>query len=274
MAIITLLTDFGVQDEYVGVLKGVILGIDATANIVDISHGIAAQDVVAAAHTLKAAYHHFPGRTVHAAIVDPGVGTERGIIAAKADDGHRFIAPDNGLLEPVLTASASLAIHRVENETLFRHPVSRTFHGRDIIAPVAAHLSAGRPLADVGPEVGMEDIHCLEDGGVNRVSPNVIEGRIISIDHFGNLITNIMARYLADTDPNQITFVMGDVTISGLCATYAQGRPGAPVAVVGSRDTIEIAVKEGSAARLLNLTRGTVVRAIMDRKSPEKERRQ
>jgi S-adenosyl-L-methionine hydrolase (adenosine-forming) len=259
MAIITLLTDFGIQDEYVGVLKGVILGTDTMATIVDICHGIGAQDIVAAAHTLKAAYPYFPDGTVHVAVVDPGVGTDRGIIAAQAH-GHRFIAPDNGLLAPVLVESESPAIYRVVNENLFRHPVSRTFHGRDIIAPVAARLSAGLSLEDVGPAVALEDIHDLDDTKAERIGADGIKGRIVHIDRFGNLMTNIHARDLADSADAQLLIEAGDVHISGLSVAYAQGSPGKPMALVGSRGTIEIAVMEGSAARLLKLARGAIVR--------------
>lgn len=259
MAIITLLTDFGIQDEYVGVMKGVILGTDAMATIVDICHGNDAQDIVAAAHTLKAAYPYFPDGTVHVAVVDPGVGTDRGIIAAQAH-GHRFIAPDNGILAPVLAGSESPAIHRVTNEKLFRHPVSRTFHGRDIIAPVAAHLSDGLALEDVGPALALEDIHDLDDLNAKRIGADGIEGRIVRIDRFGNLITNIHARDLADSTDAQLSIQAGDAHILGLSAAYAQGSPGKPMALIGSRDTIEIAVKEGSAARLLKLAQGEIVR--------------
>jgi S-adenosyl-L-methionine hydrolase (adenosine-forming) len=267
MAIITLLTDFGLQDEYVGVLKGVILGTDPTAQIVDICHGIDAQDVEAAAHTLKAAYPYFPKGTVHAAIIDPGVGTERGIIAAQAD-GHRFIAPDNGLLTPVLAGNASATIHRVINEKLFRHPVSRTFHGRDIIAPIAAHLSAGLSLEDVGPAVASGDIHDRGIANARRIASDRIEGRIVSVDRFGNLMTNIHVRDLTDSLGVHLSFQVGNTHISGLSKTYAQSLPGKPIALVGSRDTIEIAVNEGSAARVLNLTRGAIVRVLLSKTKP------
>jgi S-adenosylmethionine hydrolase len=268
MAIITLLTDFGLQDEYVGVLKGVILGIDPTAQIVDICHGIDAQDVEAAAHTLMAAYPYFPKGTVHAAIVDPGVGTDRGIIAARAD-GQCFIAPDNGLLTPILSGNASATIHRVINEKIFRHPVSRTFHGRDIIAPVAAHLSVGLSLEDVGPAVAPGEIHDREEADAKRIGADGIEGRIISIDRFGNLVTNIHARDLTDSAGAHLSFQAGDAHIAGLSETYAQGAPGKPIALVGSRGTIEIAVREGSAARVLNLTRGAVVRVRLGGAKPK-----
>jgi hypothetical protein len=268
MAIITLLTDFGLRDEYVGVLKGVILGTDPTARIVDICHGIDAQDVEAAAHTLMAAYPYFTRGTVHAAIVDPGVGTARGIIAAQAD-GHRFIAPDNGLLTAILADNASATIHRVVNEKLFRHPVSRTFHGRDIIAPVAAHLSAGLSLEDVGPAVVLEEIHQRKVANAKRIGTDRIEGRIVSVDRFGNLITNIHARDLKDSPAAHISFQVGDDHISGLSETYAMGTAGKPIALVGSRDTIEIAVREGSAARVLNLARGAIVRVRLGGTEPK-----
>ena len=160
MAIVTLLTDFGCCDEYVGVIKGVVLSIHPGASIVDISHDMDPQDVVGAAHVLRAAFSWFPQGTVHVAVVDPGVGTQRAILAARCD-GHLFLAPDNGLLSPVLLSGSSVAVYAVENPALFRHPVSRTFHGRDIFAPVAARLAMGLPLTSVGPSIGADRIQSL-----------------------------------------------------------------------------------------------------------------
>ncbi len=265
MAIITLLTDFGAKDEYVGVLKGVILGTNPMANIVDISHGIDPQDIVAAAHTLMAAYPYFPRATVHAAVVDPGVGTHRSIIAVKAD-GHWFVAPDNGLLAPILKDFDTTDIFRVTNEKLFRHPVSRTFHGRDIIAPVAAHLSAGLRIADVGPAMALDEIHPLEEMVAKWSSPGVLEGRIVSLDHFGNLMTNIHAGDLGPLGEEQPLISAGKINISGLSATYADGVPEEPIALWSSRGTIEIAVKEGNAARILGLNKGARVRVTVKRR--------
>ena len=259
MSIITLLTDFGLEDEYVGVLKGVVLGTNASAQVVDISHGIAPQDIVGAAHALKAAYSYFPDGTVHAVVVDPGVGTRRSILAAQVG-GHQFVAPDNGLLAAILKEWEAPDIIRVTNEKLFRHPVSRTFHGRDIIAPVAAHLSAGFPLVDVGPVVALNDIHAIEGLVARWISPGVLEGRIVSIDHFGNLMTNIHVRDLAGIGEDQPLVVAGKIRISGLRGTYADGAAGEPIALWSSRNTIEIAVKEGSAAQILDLAEGAVVR--------------
>ena len=268
MAIITLLTDFGVQDEYVGVLKGVILDRNPGAVIVDISHGIDAQDIAAAAHALKAAYPYFPVGTVHAVVVDPGVGTGRDILAAEGD-GHCFIAPDNGLLGPVLGGCASPSIYRLENELLFRQPVSNTFHGRDIIAPVAAHLASGLSMGDLGPAVALNDIQMLKNAGAVRITPRQIEGRIISIDRFGNLMTNIRSDDLAVLGAGPFWIDVGDIRIRGLVTAYAQGEPRKPLALISSRNTVEIAVREGNAARRLNIDKGAVVRVAADCGKPE-----
>ena len=134
MTVVTLLTDFGTQDEYVGVLKGVIISINPAVAIIDVTHGIAPQNVVAAAYALKAAYSFFPKGSTHVAVVDPGVGTQRDIVAVRCD-GHIFLAPDNGLLAPILKEHSPEEARRVENENLFRLPVSRTFHGRVLRAP-------------------------------------------------------------------------------------------------------------------------------------------
>ena len=160
MGMITLLTDFGTQDEYVGVVKGVIIGINPKARIVDITHGIPPQNVTTAAYTLLAAFPFFPRGTVHMAVVDPGVGTQRRIIAASSD-GHVFLAPDNGLLRPVLRAFPPDEIYQVQNEDLFRHPVSRTFHGRDIFAPLAARFSLGLPMKASGRPMALSEVQDL-----------------------------------------------------------------------------------------------------------------
>jgi S-adenosylmethionine hydrolase len=259
MAIITLLTDFGVQDEYVGVLKGVILGTNPSATIVDISHAIGAQNISAAAHTLKASYPYFPQGTIHVAVVDPGVGTRRAIIAVHSD-GHLFLAPDNGLLTPIVRQAKSVTIHRVDNEALFLHPVSRTFQGRDIFAPVAGHLSKGFSLDALGPVVGMDSVVLLEEIEPPLVSSGEIVGKVVAVDRFGNLITNIHAKELAALGSSQLGITAGDVTIGGLADSYAQGDPDRPIAILGSRDCIEIAINLGNAARVLEMGVGGVVR--------------
>lgn len=263
MAIITLITDFGLQDEYVGVLKGVILDTDRRAAIVDITHGIAPQDVVGAGHTLKAAHFHFPKGTIHAAIIDPGVGTRRKIIAAYGD-GYLFIAPDNGLLWPTLSQCNSVSVYRVDNPKLYRHPVSRTFHGRDIIAPVAAHLSIGIDLEAVGSPMPLKDIHPLEEMGPKRVGNRKLEGRIISVDRYGNLITDINSDDLAIMGTERLLIILDHVRIRALSEAYAKGHPDKCIAIIGSRNTLEIAVNGGSAAQLLGKGRGDIVRVEVD----------
>lgn len=259
MAVITLLTDFGLQDEYVGVLKGVILSNNPKATIVDISHGIDAHDIVAAAHALKSSYGYFPEGSVHVAIVDPGVGTERAIIAARCNR-HLFLAPDNGLLEPILRNGSSTTIHRVENEELFRHPVSRTFHGRDIFAPVAAHLSMGLAIEALGPSLGIEQVLSLATGGPRFLGAKELEGRVVAIDRFGNLITNVHCDDMAKLEGGAMTINIGNHTIEGMVENYAQSGSKSPVAIFGSRGCLEIAICSGNAARTLNMAKGDMVR--------------
>jgi S-adenosyl-L-methionine hydrolase (adenosine-forming) len=261
MAIITLLTDFGLKDEFVGVLKGVILSTAPDVTIVDISHGVDPQDIVGAAHALKAAYAYFPDETIHVAVVDPGVGTPRGIIAARCN-AHLFLAPDNGLLSPILQGGTSVCIHGVENEKLFRHPVSRTFHGRDVFAPVAAHLSNGYPLASLGAPIEPEQIQPLARHGFVRTGPGQIEGRVVDVDRFGNLITNIEAKDLSRFGGDRLRFTLGDCTIDGMVDAYADGEDDSPAAIIGSRDCLEIAIYSGNASRRLNLGKGDVIRVV------------
>lgn len=263
MAIISLITDFGLQDEYVGVIKGVMLSTDSQATIVDITHDIAPQDVVAAGHTLKAAHIHFPKGTIHVAIVDPEVGTQRKILAAMGDD-HFFIAPDNGLLWPTLSHCSRTEIHRIDNPKLYRHPVSRTFHGRDIMAPVAAYLSRKFDLKALGPSIKLENIHPMADMGAKRVDSRKLEGRIISVDRFGNLITNIHCDELADLGVQSALILLGNTKIHGLTEAYANGKTDQCIAIIGSRNTLEIAVNGGSAAQLLGKGRGDSVRVEAD----------
>lgn len=259
MAVVTLLTDFGLQDEYVGVLKGVILSNNPRATIVDISHGIDAHDIAAATYALKSSYGFFPEGSVHVAIVDPGVGTERAIIAAQCNR-HLFLAPDNGLLAPILRDGSYTTIYRVENEDLFRHPVSRTFHGRDIFAPVAAHLSKGLALKALGPSVGMDQVQSLATNGPRFLSAKELEGRVVAIDRFGNVITNVHCDDMAKLDGRAMTISIGNHTIEGMVENYAQSGSKNPVAIIGSRGCLEIAIHSGSAARTLIMAKGDIVR--------------
>jgi S-adenosyl-L-methionine hydrolase (adenosine-forming) len=259
MAVITLLTDFGLTDEYVGVLKGVIHGIDPAAAIIDVTHGIAPQNVVEAAYTLKASYLYFSSGTIHVAVVDPGVGTARDIVAVRCD-GYLFLAPDNGLLDPILKEHVPDEGYRVENQDLFRHPVSSTFHGRDIFAPVAAHLSRGLSLKALGRPLDFDALQPLHVQGPRTDPSGVLEGDIVGVDRFGNLITNISSSHLAKLGTDNLDILLGDRIVTAMTRTYAPGGVGEIIALVGSRNCLEIAVNGASASDILDMTHGGVVR--------------
>jgi S-adenosylmethionine hydrolase len=263
MAVITLLTDFGLQDEYVGVLKGVIAGINPAATVIDLCHGIAPQDVVSAAYALKAAFAYFPRGTIHVAVVDPEVGSQRDIVAV-ACDGYIFLAPDNGLLGPILADASPQSGYRVENENLFRQPVSRTFHGRDKFAPVAAHLSLGLPLKAVGRPLAIDGLRMLDIGEPRMLSAGTLEGEVVAVDRFGNLITNIRSRHLSALGSGTLRTLVRGRIISNLAHAYVQDPADELLAIIGSRDCLEIAVNRGSAAELLHAAQGEIVQVKVD----------
>ncbi len=256
---ITLLTDFGLDDEYVGVMKGVILSVTGAVPIVDLCHRVAPQDVRGAALLLGAAYPYFPAGTVHVAVVDPGVGGQRRIVCLQAGD-FLFLAPDNGLLSVVLDREASVAAWAVTNSDYFLDRVGNTFHGRDIFAPVAGHLARGLAPHHLGPEIAAADLIRLSLPKP-RKEGDTLAGEVVHVDRFGNLATNIPARLLAPwlTDPKAITVQINDTTIRGLAVTYQQVPAGHPLALIASRDVLEIAVRDGDAARLLGAGIGTPV---------------
>jgi S-adenosylmethionine hydrolase len=253
MTIVTLLSDFGTRDEYVGVVKGVILTVAPQVTIVDISHHIAPQDVPAAADMLAAAFPHFPSGTVHLAVVDPGVGSGRGIVCAEIA-GHRLLAPDNGLLTRVLAEHGVQRVHQVTNRRLFRCPVSPTFHGRDIFAPVAGHLAKGGDMGDLGPPQNPAELQRL-DLRTPHWAPDRrrIDGSVIAVDHFGNLVTNIARRDLDSMvrdaqQPGDLCVGIAQHRLGGVVPYYGCVPPGHPLAVIGGRGRLEIAVNGGSAA--------------------------
>ncbi len=236
--IITLTTDFGLRDPYVGIMKGVILGIAPEACLVDITHEVGSHDIVEGAFALASSVRFFPPGTVHLGVVDPGVGSDRRPIAA-SDGQHMFVGPDNGLFSLCLDENATM--HHITNDAYFLSPVSETFHGRDIFAPVAARLAAGMALEGVGPPI--LDLLKLTFGE----SPTVLH-----IDRFGNIVTSLRAK---DLSPNPALRISG-TRIGSLCRTYAEGRPGEFFMVVGSSGFIEVAMNRGSAADRLQVTRG------------------
>jgi S-adenosylmethionine hydrolase len=266
MSIITLLTDFGTEDEYVGLMKGVILSINPRVTIVDITHRIGSQDVVQAAITIHSAYRYFPAGSVHLAVVDPGVGTQRSLLALEKRE-HFFIAPDNGILTLLINETDITALVRITNSDFFLHPVSRTFHGRDIIAPIGAHLTRGVELSQLGPEMDPGDAVRLESLQACMLKDGEIIGKIIAIDHFGNLISNVgawqLARYNQAALSSKLKIKIGSHVIQGLSDTYAAVRSKAPLALIGSRGYLEVAVNAGHAARILKVRQGDTVRVTI-----------
>jgi S-adenosylmethionine hydrolase len=266
-SIITLTTDFGLTGAYVAAMKGVILNINPGVSLVDICHTIGPQDVAQAAFILGTAYQPFPKGTVHLVVVDPGVGSERRAVILRTPSAD-FVAPDNGVLSYVIEQSSSgpanenqqrelapeLEAFAITNPLYWRKPVSPTFHGRDIFAPVAAHLSLGHALADFG-----EKITSLETLPLTRPSQGPsgsIIGHVVHIDSFGNLITDITSKYLPSKG-GPLNIKVGNHTIHGLSHTYAEGE--GLLALIGSSDRLEISIRGSSAHSFLNAEVGDKV---------------
>lgn len=251
--IITLTTDFGLQDEYVGVLKGVMLGLAPQAHLIDICHTIRAQDIRQAAFILQAAAPYFPKDTIHLAVVDPGVGTNRRLLAVRAM-GQVFLGPDNGILSPFLNEQLFEEAICIDCPERYLAPLSTTFHGRDILAPVAAALANGAGLSSLGAHALKENLTKLASPTlqIDRIHGN-IAGSVIHIDHFGNLTTNIHQRDLAGltADPASIQIFHGKQQVTGLASAYATVPNGQILALIGSRGYLELAIAKGNAAQVL-----------------------
>jgi len=248
MAVITLLTDFGLSDTYVGQVKGAILAIAQDAPLVDLTHAVPPQDVQAGAFLLWSAVEVFAAGTVHLAVVDPGVGSKRRAIAIRSRRGDLFVGPDNGLLLPAVTrlGGTNLAVE-LTDERYWRSSPSRTFHGRDIFGPVAAHLASGAPLEAVGQPIS--DFHRLE-----LPEPRGLAGEVIHVDAFGNLVTNLPA----DRLPARYRVTLEGHMVSP-APHYQAVKPGELLALVGSAGLLEISARDASAAGLTGATRGTPV---------------
>lgn len=256
--IITLLSDFGLRDVYVGVMKGVIAQINPALTVVDLTHQIAPQNIAAARFSLMNAYPYFPAGTVHIAVVDPGVGSRRRGIAIQIDRGF-LVGPDNGLFSGVLNQTPAMAAVELTNPQYWRTPMpSTTFHGRDIFAAAGAHLASGVPLAQLGEVI--EPTTLVQLAIPERTSTNVgIVGYIQYIDHFGNLITNIPA---ADVEGKTWSVAVGDRLIQG-SQTYSDREIGDIVTLIGSHGWVEIAVNGGSAQSQLQMDWGTLVEVVL-----------
>lgn len=257
--IISLLTDFGTQDGFVGIMKGVILGINPSVAIVDLSHEVPPQDILTGALILRNAIPFFPPGTIHVAVVDPGVGsTRRALIVETAT--ALLVGPDNGLLSMAAPPEFVQRVIHLTNHRYFLPHVSHTFHGRDLFAPVAAHLSRGVPLEDFGA-VGttMEQLTLP----VVAHAPHQITGSVIAVDRFGNIVTNITAADLLPFPTESLSVSIGSVQIHGLASTYASVPVGTVTVLLNSWGMLEIAVRNGSAAQRLGVQRGAAV-AITD----------
>jgi len=259
MSIITLTTDFGLADSYVGMMKGVILSITPDAKLVDLSHEIAPQNVRQAAYALHAAAPYFPTGTVHLAVVDPGVGSDRRALAVHTLRGC-LVGPDNGLFTLFLADEPGAECRAITNPEFMLPHVSPTFHGRDVFAPVAAHLARGLDIAQLGPRVTDPVMFAIPVP--TQQADGSWLGHVLYTDHFGNLITSVtedLVQHIGDIEVS-----IGQRRIAGLCHTYAEAAPGELVALVGSSGHLEISTVNGNAAQSLGLGPDTsvVLRAI------------
>jgi S-adenosylmethionine hydrolase len=239
--IVTLLTDFGLADHYVGTMKGALLSVCPQTQLVDISHEVAPYQILQAAYTLSQAWQTFPAGTIHVTVIDPGVGSSRRPILVEAG-GHYFIAPDNGVLTMVLNAQPGYSARHITAREYFRPTVSQTFHGRDIFAPVAGHLASGVPPANFGEAI---------DNPV--IIP--IAGVVLSIDRFGNVITS----FRWDDPGPRFELILGDTVIQRQCRSYSEAQPGELFAIKGSGGFVEVSLNQGNAARALGVSPGTTV---------------
>jgi S-adenosylmethionine hydrolase len=262
---ITLLTDFGTADYFVGAMKGVILSINDKARIVDITHEIPAQDIQAGAFTLLAAYQNFPLETIHVAVVDPGVGSHRRPILVSGG-GHFFIGPDNGLFSYIYERHAEARVFHLTKEEFFRPAVSATFHGRDVFAPVAGALSKGLSPEQLGDEI--TDYVRLPQLKLKLLGGNIVEASIIHIDRFGNCITNLTPTDItAEMIARGVTLTINGWKITTFRRFFAEGSDALNelFAIWGSAGYLEIAAYRASAAKLIGAERGQLITVTSDR---------
>jgi len=266
--VVTLLTDFSLASTSVAAMKGVMLGINPRVNLVDLTHDVPPQNILQGAFLLDTAWPCFPSGTIHVAVVDPGVGTERKALLLLGH-GHFFLAPDNGLLSFLLPREEVEAppfrpyrsrlpqgfeAHALTNPLFWQHPVSATFHGRDIFAPVAAHLSLGVTAAELGEPVDALTRLALP---VPQWEGRRLLGHVLHIDRFGNVVTNVPQEVLS-SDYEGLEIELAQTRIRGLASTYAEGQ--GLVALLGSHGYLEVALTNGSAVQLLGVSVGDEVR--------------
>lgn len=256
--IIALFTDFGVRDAYVAQMKGIILSIDAALTVIDLNHEVAAFNIRQAAYLLEASSRYLPAGSIVVTVVDPGVGTARRPVLFAAQSGKWFVGPDNGVFTHVLAEQGLRAAYELTESTYFRPRISSTFHGRDVFAPVAAHLAAGVPAAGFGPP--------LENLATFPVSPphaigHTATGEVVHVDRFGNVVTNVTPNLLPGLQVGRnLSFRIDERRWTvRFCATYGNQPPGEFVALVSSNDTLEIALTQGNASAEIKAPAGTCI---------------
>lgn len=262
--IVTLTTDFGLNDHFVGTMKGVILDIVPDAQIVDICHSVQAYDILDGALTIAQAYNYFPAGTVHVVVVDPGVGTARRPIVASTER-HHFVAPDNGVLSLMYAREERLHVRHITSEHYFLQPISNTFHARDIFAPAAAYLAKRVDSEKFGEEI---TDYVRFNAPRPKSAPGGLKGVVLKVDRFGNLITNITAQdapALFETPaPPVLKLVVGKREVGSLRTAYAEGAPGEVFAIVGSMGYLEVAANRASAAQTIGVGKGAEVALFLE----------
>jgi S-adenosyl-L-methionine hydrolase (adenosine-forming) len=255
--IITLTTDYGTNDHLVGVMKGAILKINPDAQIIDITHHVAPFDLLEGALAISSAYPYFPPRTIHVVVVDPGVGTERRPLLVSGQNQY-FLAPDNGVLSGVYEKEHPVIVRNITSEHYFAQPVSKTFHGRDVFAPVAAWLSKSWQPGSMGEEITDFKRFAMPKP---KEADGSLKGVVLKVDAFGNLITNFRAEDLApeSLESGAVKLQVGTHAVTRLVPTFAHGNAGEAIAYVGSSGYLEVGVNKGSASKALGIGRGAVV---------------
>jgi S-adenosyl-L-methionine hydrolase (adenosine-forming) len=261
--IITLTTDFGLNDHFIGAVKGVILSIIPEATIVDISHSVQAFDVLDGALTVSQAYSYFPVGTIHIVVVDPGVGTERRPIVASSERNF-FVAPDNGVLSMIYEREQRIWVRHVTAEHYFLQPRSNTFHARDVFAPIAAYLAKGVDPEKMGEEI--DDYVKFSSPKPKPINETTLRGVVLKVDRFGNLVTNITpqdAPMLFEAEPPPFKILVGKQEITSMHTLYADAHPGELFGILGSMGYLEIAANRASAQQLIGSGKGTEVNLIL-----------
>jgi S-adenosylmethionine hydrolase len=262
--IVTLTTDFGINDHFVGTMKGVILNIAPQAEIVDICHSVQAFDVLDGALAIAQSYAYFPAATIHVVVVDPGVGTARRPILV-SNEKHYFVAPDNGVLSLVYSREERIRVRHITGEHYFMQPVSNTFHARDLFAPVAGWLAKGVDSGKFGEEIS--DYVRLNAPKPKPVDAKTLRGVVLKVDRFGNLVTNFTPSdvpALFKSSPPSFKILVGKTEITEMHSNYAEGTPNEVFAILGSMGYLEVATNRAAAVQLVGAGKGTEVTVVLE----------